>query len=211
MKKRGMNMKKLFVLLLVLLLVFSAAACGGDFDDTPIDNGYAEHGVTENGAEDDTPSFDYAAELPVPYFTHTTDDIGFVLDGGWSMDPGQDAGAVFIIGTDAGGAAMVNVLGPHDVDPAWEEPAEQLHAVFGAMLEQSYDAQNLVIETLSAGELGHAVLRADYIITAGDQSFPGIAFVVTNGSEFVFVQGTLTTESIAESYLEFVASIRFLN
>ena len=230
-KEEVLEMKKFFVLLLVLLLVFSAAACGDSEpeetptpSETPEENMIHEEeyeeeheeyeeayeGEEEEAEAGETP-FEYVPELAMPEFTNTTDAFGFVLEEGWTMDPAQGEGAEFIIGTNADDAAMVNVLGPHDVDPEWPDPANRLFAVFGMMLEQSYNAENLEIQTLPAGELGHAVLRADYTITVGGETYPGIGFIVTDGEQFLLIQGIMAGDSIIPAYLDFVSSIRFLN
>ena len=223
-------MKRFVVLLLVLLLALSMTACGaGGPEETTAPPDAAGESADNEGAyeeadgdeyegthEDERPEieeipFAYVSELPVPEFTHTTDEIGFVLGEDWTMNPEPGESGIFIIGMDEENAALVTVVGPEVVDPAWPDTGARLYDMLEMIVRQTQPAEDLIIRALPAGELGHAVYRADYVMTGEDATYAGIGFIVTNGEQFLFIQGTLTGGNIIYGYFDFVSSIRFLD
>lgn len=136
-----------------------------------------------------------------PTFTHTIGGVGFVADENWEVTD-QGGGAIFIVADD--NSIVINVLGPHNVNPD-----SDLESILRVMVEQSYGGQNIEIQGLSEGELGYAVYRANYTF----QEYPGIAFMVSDEEQLVFVNGVLVAETaeLIDSYLNFIASIRFVD
>jgi len=221
-------LKKLFVLLAVFCMLLFLAACGGNGGAAaptpepeaetetayePEEDEEEENGEPEAEPEDEEEAapgieLDFA-ELDRPEFTHTTENLGFVTPENWDVTD-QGGGSVFLVVD--GNQLVINLLGAHTLNPDWDNPLAMMQTVFLMMLSDVFEGEDVEIEEISHGEIGHAIFRATYTISFGGATHPGIGFLVSDGERFALTNGVLVAEleELTESYYDFIASIRFL-
>jgi len=141
-------------------------------------------------------------------FTHTFEGLAFIVEDGWTVE-NQEEGSFFILANDNNMA--INLIGPTEINPDWNNPVDNLNTVFRMSLENIFGAQDVEITQLSVGERGHVIFRATYNVTLGGQRFIGNGYLLSDGENIVILNGVILelTPITFLGYQTFVNSIRF--
>jgi len=196
----------LFLVSLLLVFVGCSSEEPTETETTP------ENDVVEDYDEDSDVDYDndwFVSDLSAPgTFTHTVSGLEFIANDNWNVED-QGEGSIFIAADDA--SIVINLLGTFDVNSEWSDPLENMNTIFRTMLQDHFGGEGVEIQQLDAGEIGYAVLKANYTLSFGGQTYPAIGFIVSNGEQFALLSGVLEAENadLEDSYFEFVSSIRF--
>jgi len=196
----------LFLVSLLLVFVGCSSEEQTEAETTP------ENGVVEEYDEEGDVDYNndwFVSDLDAPgAFTHTLSGLEFIAGDNWNVTD-QGEGSLFIVVD--GASLIINLVGAFEFYPDWDDPLENLNAIFRTLLQDQFGGEGLEIQQLDTGEMGHAVLKANYTVSFRGETYPGIGFIVSDGEQMAILNGILSTEEadLIDSYFEFVASIRF--
>ena len=153
----------------------------------------------QNENENNTP------DLATPNFTHTIQGLGFVApDSNWAVEHRE--WGVSVIANNS--RVAMNLLRPQHLP----QNDHSLLELFFRVAIEADNASQILVQELVQGEIGHAIMRADYILTLDDTRLNAIGFMMFDGAQYAIAFGVLhnDTRSCRNNLYDFISSIRFI-
>ena len=183
-------MKKFIVLLLVIFMLLTVAACG-----------------RQNPA--------VFTQLENPDFTHIMPGgVGFVIPDSWNYEfiyhDDRNFTHIFIDGN----LLEIGINPPTDFHPTWNNPFRSLAYIFPQLIG-GHGGEDAEIIEHNHGDLGHVVFSAEFIIPFVDTYIYSHSFLLADGYQYTYIFTNLLGDhaelgELIDELFDFIESIRFV-